>query len=367
MVEELLYIAPTNGSGGYEIHARGILGELAGRVDVQHVCLPFDGRPVVKTEKMQKILDKTLSTKVSQFCPAIWLTLPTNVQFFPGRSFINMTAWESDRICPQWVMVGRAVDLTLLPTNFLKEVWVNSGVPEEKVDVVHEGTDLSLFNPQVQPLPLFHRGKAIQEIFKYRFLSILQLSNRKNVRGLVLSFMNAFKGRDDACLMLKTSTMDRDLDQFIGDLDLTKSNIFVMDQLLPMDKMPNFMANATHYYSLSCGEGWDLSCVDAGAMGKVIVAPLHSAYTEYLNDDRAYLIKKNKLVPALQGNVLDMYFKGSNWFLPDIEEATEVLKKSISNEEEYKNKAENFCNHVKENLTWEKAVDSLMEIINNKF
>jgi glycosyltransferase involved in cell wall biosynthesis len=370
MVEELLYLAPTSGAGGYEVHSRGVLRELyRSGILIQHVCLPFDGRPVKKTAEMTKILEETQKNKVSPFAPALWLTLPSNVKYIPGRSMINFAAWEADRICPEWVMAGRASDLTIVPTKFLKQVWIDSGVPEDKVEAVPEGTDLSIFNSAIEPLPLRYRDKPLIDTFQYRFLSVLQLSNRKNVRNLIVSFIKAFENRKDVCLILKVSYMDRekDLDYYIGDLDLSKHNIFVCDQMLPENMMGALLANATHYYTLSCGEGWDLSCVDAGAMGKVIVAPFHTAYTEYLNDDRAYLIKDNKRAEAVQNNVLDTLFKGSFWFVPNGEEAVEVLRESVKDESKYRQKAKNFSSYIKENLTWEKSGEKLMEVLHGRF
>ena len=42
--------------------------------------------------------------------------------------------------------------------------------------------------------------------------------------------------------------------------------------------MTGLMRAATHYWSMSHGEGWDLPLSKAGAMGLSLIAPRHSAY-----------------------------------------------------------------------------------------
>src|SRR5260370_38384719 len=49
-------------------------------------------------------------------------------------------------------------------------------------------------------------------------------------------------------------------------------------------------AAATHYVSLSHGEGWDLPMMEAAVSGLALIAPAHSAYLSYLREEEAYLI-----------------------------------------------------------------------------
>jgi glycosyltransferase involved in cell wall biosynthesis len=196
----------------------------------------------------------------------------------------------------------------------------------------------------------------------------VELSNRKNVENAIRAFIRAFEGRRDVCLIIKISYMSLDgRESFMHSLDTHKANIFLYDQILPDEIFPQFLNNATHYYSLSRGEGWDLTCVDMGAMNKVIVAPYHTAYTDYLSDDRAYLIKKFKKAPAKQSGIVDVLFQGFNWFEPDLDEAVDVLRASVSNKSEAEIKAKEFSRYIRENLTWDKQVGKLYDILNERF
>ena len=43
-------------------------------------------------------------------------------------------------------------------------------------------------------------------------------------------------------------------------------------------ELPSLYAAATHYVSLSHGEGWDMPLCEAAASGLAVIAPRHTAY-----------------------------------------------------------------------------------------
>jgi glycosyltransferase involved in cell wall biosynthesis len=64
--------------------------------------------------------------------------------------------------------------------------------------------------------------------------------------------------------------------------------------------MPSLYAAATHYISMSFGEGWDQTMMEAAAMGLKLIAPDHSSYREYLDPSIATLVPSRE-VPAVYG------------------------------------------------------------------
>jgi hypothetical protein len=51
--------------------------------------------------------------------------------------------------------------------------------------------------------------------------------------------------------------------------------------------MPGLFAAASHYWSMSHGEGWDQPMIEAAASGLRLIVPRHTAYLEYLDADVA--------------------------------------------------------------------------------
>jgi hypothetical protein len=51
--------------------------------------------------------------------------------------------------------------------------------------------------------------------------------------------------------------------------------------------MPGLFAAASHYWSMSHGEGRDQPMIEAAASGLRLIVPRHTAYLEYLDADVA--------------------------------------------------------------------------------
>src|SRR5690606_291338 len=112
----------------------------------------------------------------------------------------------------------------------------------------------------------------------------------------------------DAVLMIKLSRYRPEMfevlrrrieatEQRIGRKIEDAAPIEVLFGILPDEEMPRLYAAATHYISLSHGEGWDQPMVEAAVSGLQLIAPDHSAYQSYLTADTATLIP-SPLVPV---------------------------------------------------------------------
>jgi hypothetical protein len=108
--------------------------------------------------------------------------------------------------------------------------------------------------------------------------------------------------------------------------------IVLMPALLSERQMLGLYATATHYISMSCGEGWDQVTMEAALAGLHLVVPRHTAYLEYLHEGDAEFIP-TALVPATFlgriGAEDRVFFEGSCWWRPDGEAAAEIIRGAI--------------------------------------
>ena len=365
-MRELVYFAPLLGRGGYEHHAREVLRQLYKKgikVGIKEM-VKFHTKPVLLDEEIKNIIRISISTEVSPQAPTFWLCVPSTIRYIPGKKCINWTTFEADRICSWWVEKARAIDLTIVTASYLKEAWVNSGTPEEKLEVVGEGVNPEFFNPGVQTLELCWRGKEISKIFENRIMLVAECSARKNIINAIQAYLKAFQGREDVCLILKLGKMNTDIHKYVSGIKgLEKAYVFLYSLDIPETLVPQFFQLATHYYTLTHAEGWDLNCVQMGALGKVVIAPYHSAYLDYLDDSRAFLITKNPKAPAQQDNNLGRLYGNANWWNPDFDEAVEVLREAVNNKQLAEQKRQNLNKYVWDNLTWDKQVGKLINVL----
>lgn len=196
-----------------------------------------------------------------------------------GQITINYTMFEADGICEDWVAWSSMSDYIVVPTHFNREGWINSGVNPNRVFVVPIGVDGEFYNENnLQPLPLYIEGSSINQ-FKNRFLNIQEVSDRKNLDTLLKAWIEATKGNEDSCLVLKLASYTENRLDFFGKrlqairdkLGIYRGEhapIFVYSSLLTDEEIARLMSNFTHYISASRGEGWDMNVAASAVMGK---------------------------------------------------------------------------------------------------
>src|SRR5262249_27243660 len=157
-----------------------------------------------------------------------------------------------------------------------------------------------------EPLPLrLADGRSFAQ-FSVRFLNVSELGPRKNLVGLLRAWLQATSADDDAALIVKLGCYAPGWPELfqhqIGQLELELGRrlseaapIPFLSELFSDAEMPRLFAAATHYISVSHGEGWDQPMVEAAASGLRLIAPDHSAYAAYLDSSIAYLIPSRQV------------------------------------------------------------------------
>jgi glycosyltransferase involved in cell wall biosynthesis len=173
------------------------------------------------------------------------------------------------------------------------------------------------------------------------------VSGRKNLPGLLRAWKLATTPRDDAVLILKPgfhtagsrerfAAMLADAELEAGVTPAHAAPIHILERTFSDTEMPAFIAAATHYISLSFGEGWDQPMVEAGAAGLRLIAPAHSAYLSYLDASCATLLPSVPIPSAPgAGPELRAIFghPGMTWWQPDEEAAAAAIRAAIDGEE----------------------------------
>lgn len=302
----------------------------------------------------------------------VHFSFPTAVKKEPHQATVNFTMFEAMRIPDSWVAAHDRADLIVLPTEHSRQAWIGSGVPESKLRLCPLGVRTELFRPGVPPLPLtVVDGRPITS-FKTRFLNISEIGARKNLPGLLAAWLHATSPADDAVLLIKAGSYVpgsiEELGRAIEDAQrqagkkLTQAApVHFIHDVFPDADMPRIYAAATHYLSLSFGEGWDLAMVEAASSGLRLIAPRHSAYTTYLDDDVATLVTaREKPVLLPQHSPLHGLFDNASWWVPDEDEAVGAIRRAIAGEDAPKASARE---RMERDFTWNAAAARLLEVI----
>ncbi|PWC40442.1 tetratricopeptide repeat protein [Azospirillum sp. TSO35-2] len=303
---------------------------------------------------------------------ALSVLTPPLVEPIPGVPTVNYTMFEGPRIPASWVACNRAHDLVIVPTESSRLAWIASGHPEDRIRVCPPGIAPNPADavPEMPVIP-GPRGRAVMD-HRVRVLNISDFIARKNLDGLLRVWLRATRADDDAILVLKVGKGGRTLARDVGRLveQSARATGRRLEEAAPIVLLPHrydersiaaLYAMATHYLSLSHGEGWDLPITRAGCLGAGLIAPCHSAYTTYLDDRVAHLI------PCTTGPALMPYsdvhyppFHGLDWWHPDEDAAADILSRVIRDPDGERRDA---ARHLMDNFTWDAAARRLLDAL----
>jgi glycosyltransferase involved in cell wall biosynthesis len=289
--------------------------------------------PVATDEKIFEQFRRRLPARVHlHFC------MPPQVRPSARCLNINDTMFEATRLSPSWIEASLKSDLIVVPTKSSQRCWLESGMPEKKVKLCPRGVDFDLFSPDARPFAATTSdGKSVSQ-FRLRFLNVAESIYRKNLAGLLRAWISATNFQDDAVLILKIGFYApgsrekfeqqlRALEKNPGKKLSEAAPIVFLDSFLTPEEMPGLYAMATHYWSMSRGEGFDLPMLEAAASGLQLIAPDHSAYQEYLNPQIAHLLPAREVPANIPDDAaLNAFFAGANWWEPDENVAVELIR-----------------------------------------
>ncbi|MFX1538438.1 MAG: glycosyltransferase family 4 protein [Promethearchaeota archaeon] len=145
----------------------------------------------------------------------------------------------------------------------LKDIWVNMGVPEDKIRVIPFGVDVDLFNPNVD-------GRSIREEFRISKKDIVVISTRAfyndhyNLECLIEAIPSIIEACENVKFIMKGSgPLERYLKNLAKKLGVKEHVHF--HGVVPHNKMPQFLSAADIYVSTCFFDTTSVSLLEAMA------------------------------------------------------------------------------------------------------
>ncbi len=314
-------------------------------------------------------------------CPAEWTkfrrecidadidltyTLPRNFkQRFNRNSKLKLAIYnyESSILPSVWKDSINYIDYALPSSNFSKEVFVNSGWPEEKCIVIPHGVNLQDFKDKSK-VSNFKTKK------KFKFLNVSIPHYRKNIDILVDAYYRAFTDADDVCLLLKVK-LEKPKYKFECDVvqQILKAQKKHKGRPLPQvevvqhkyDSMIPLYNSCDCLVSASSAEGFGLPLLEGLAAGMLVVAPRCTGQLDFLNDSNSLLVD----VKEIDATAKYQYWrpsKGAKTYLPEVESLSENMKMVYNDYKNLKKKFKQESRKTVEKFTWENAAKQILDI-----
>ena len=238
-------------------------------------------------------------------------TYPPVFRRRPGALNLAYFFWEESLVPAGWVEgFNSAFDAVLVPTRYVREVLVRSGVkvPVEVVPPAVEGCEALAAGPDRRP------GRSSSGVV--RFLSVGSAFPRKGVDVLLRAYFRAFKASDPVHLTIKSfpnphntvATLLAELREACPDGPAVEQ----IDADLPAGELDGLYSRSDVLVHPTRGEGFGYPVVEAMFRGIPVIATAAGGLADFCSDETAFIVP-HVLVPS--GSHFGV--PGSEWAEPD--------------------------------------------------
>ncbi|MEM1180512.1 MAG: glycosyltransferase family 4 protein [Acidobacteriota bacterium] len=344
-----------DGLSGVSRHASGFAGALARR-GVELGWVPLDHRRPPAAEPWTGWLSNGEAAPSDG--TALGIGAPDVMPRLRGRRRIGWVVWETTRMPESHVCNLRDLDEVWTPTDWGRQVLVDSGLREVPVRVVPEGVDLEVF----QPIPQAGLGDR-----PFRFLSVGKWERRKGFDLLVKAWAEAFKPDDPVELVLHTYDAKRPdwrLDHALARLDAGDCAPIRWSRPAPLLSLVLLYNRCDVAVSATRGEGWGLPIFEAMACAKPVIAPAFGALGELLDGHIADLIAV-ETAPAAYGWDADGDPPGEigDWGEPRIDHLAELLRRAFENPDRGAELGRRGRHAVEQRWTWDRSAEVALSAV----
>ncbi len=358
MKTNIIFRAPVYTQSGYGSHSRDILMALWDSQKFNISLLPTGwGMTSISLNslslKEKEALNFMVNNRFHTSSPFIFVHvgIPTEFQKI-GKINIGITAGlEADKIPQSWVSAcNNNVDLVIVPSNFVKNTFISSGVTT-RVEVVEEGVNTDLFNEKEGVIEglLDEVETPLNLLCTGQWLHGGEREDRKGIGLLINTFLKTFEHDKTTGLILKTFTNNNST----VDYELTKERLQEFKGSIKYPKIYLIHGNLTDkeqaslykhpkvkgYVSLTSGEGWGRGISEAVACNLPVAVTGWGGHIHYLNSNYTKFIDYTLGLVSKSALMTGIFTSDMMWAYPDEKDARKKMKDLIENPLSNKKKA----------------------------
>ncbi len=253
---------------------------------------------------------------------------PPDLSPAPSGRLAVIQPWEFGSVPREWIeRMDANADEVWVPSEFVRSMYIDSGLDAERVHVVPNAVDLERFRPDGPALELDATGT--------RLLFVGGFIYRKGVDVLLDAYARAFGGRDDVTLVIKDfggdsvyRGADRSaLQQWVSEDRLPR--IELIDRELSDDEMAALYRSCDVLVHPYRGEGFGMPVLEAMASGLPVIVTAGGPTDEFCPDDACWRIPSLRK-PVPEGSLGQLETVAEAWMLePDADVLVDMLQEAV--------------------------------------
>jgi GT2 family glycosyltransferase len=262
--------------------------------------------------------------------------------------------WEFGMLPEAWVRQACDVDEFWVPSNFVRDCYLASGIPAQKVFVVPNGVDAEKFHPQAAPVKLSTQKK-------FKFLFVGGTIGRKGPDLLLKAYLQNFTSADDVCLVIKDfggksfyagQTFESQIR--VAQLSPDAPEILYLNEELPPESLPGLYTACDCFVLPYRGEGFGLPVLEAMACGLPVIVTAGGAADDFVRDEFAWRIPATR--KPIGNEVSGMKLAGNGWLLePDPFVLGKDMRYAFANPGEARERGILASHHAHQFFSWKNS------------
>lgn len=332
---------------------RELTGALihTGKVALTRVNTGAEISPAFKNFSTQ--LSKTATCEAAVTVRHAW---PPDWSRPKNGKLVVVQPWEFGSLPEQWVKNLASVDEVWIPSEYVRRVYVDSGVPAGKVHVVPNGVDTETFNPQAAPMALATKKK-------FKFLFVGGTIFRKGPDVLLNAYLNAFTAADDVCLVIKdfggkTVYAGQTFEAKIRAAQAAPNapEILYLNEEMSPESLPGLYTACDCFVLPYRGEGYGLPAVEAMACGLPVMVTAGGATDDFVRDEFGFRIPSKQQI--FGNEISGMKLVNPGWLLePNASVLADRMKWIAAHPDEARQRGALASEHAKQFCSWKHAAE----------